>query len=129
MSVCFRFCRNKFFPAPMRLLFRAVSALVFWLATALSPTHASTVIGPAGHAYSYVPGDGITWLDANTAAQNTQYSGVYGHLGTIFNQTENDFVRDLLVGVTGSAWLGASDAQSEGSWRRLSGEQFWLGGV
>jgi hypothetical protein len=130
MSVCIRFCHNKFFPAPLRLPFRTVSAMVFWLATALSPTHASTVIGPAGHAYSYVPSDGITWLDANAAAQNTLYSGVYGHLGTIFSQPENDFVlNNLLAGVTGSAWLGGSDAQSEGSWRWLSGEQFWQGGV
>ncbi|MCR4331359.1 MAG: hypothetical protein NUV34_01430 [Sulfuricaulis sp.] len=130
VSVCIRSCHKKYPPAPMRFPFRAVSALVFWLVTALSPVHASPVIGPAGHAYSYVPSDGVTWLDANAAAQNTLYSGVYGHLGTIFSQSENDFVlNNLLAGVTGSAWLGGSDAQSEGSWRWLSGEQFWQGGV
>jgi hypothetical protein len=126
-SVCARCCFKTFIPAVVHLSFRVIAAVAFLLSTAVSPAQAASV-APTGHAYEYVAASNITWLDANADAQLMQYSGVSGHLVTIFDQAENNFVLGLLAGVSGSVWLGASDAQVEGSWRWISGEQFWQGG-
>ena len=46
-----------------------------------------------GHYYEVknVP-EGITWEDANNAAQSLSYSGMKGHLATITSQYENKFI-------------------------------------
>ena len=74
-----------------------------------------------------------TWSDASALAQSLNLSGlagVNGHLVNITSQIENDFVETLIS--SGSAWIGASDAASEGNWIWESGAQatmqFWSGG-
>lgn len=87
-------------------------------------------IGPTGNAYEYIANTDIAWTDANTAVLGMQYSGVTGHLATIFSQAENDYIQQsLLTGVIGSVWLGGSDAQAEGTWKWVTGQQFWQGGT
>lgn len=105
-----------------------LSALALSLTFASSPALAVSVAS-SGIAYEYVASDNISWTDASFAAAAMQYSGINGHLVTIFNQTENDFVLGLLNGVIGSVWLGGSDAQSEGAWKWATGQQFWQGGT
>lgn len=102
----------------------------FGLFLALSAAPAQAVsIGPSGNAYEYIASNNISWTDASLAAGAMHYSGFNGHLVTIFNQTENNFVLGLLNGVIGSVWLGGSDAQSEGAWKWTTGQQFWQGGT
>lgn len=89
--------------------------------------YSAPVIGPTGNAYEYIPASSITWASAQSATSTRTYLGMPGHLTTIFNQAENDFVLGLLAGVDGSIWLGGSDAANEGSWTWVTGEQFWQG--
>lgn len=85
------------------------------------------LIGPSGNAYEFVRAETISWDDASTLANEAVFEDVNGHLATIFDQAENDFVLSLLTGVGGSVWLGGSDAAVEGEWRWVTGEQFWQG--
>jgi hypothetical protein len=92
-----------------------------------SPTSAAPILfGP--NAYEYVPTLGLSFSQATAAAQAATFNGVSGHLVTIFSAAENAFVASLITSVSGSAWIGASDALVEGEWRWVSGEQFWTGG-
>ncbi|HZW04020.1 MAG TPA: Ig-like domain-containing protein [Anaerolineaceae bacterium] len=90
------------------------------------------------HFYQFVSAPGITWSEAKTRAESrASYgqagypSGVYGlqgYLATIASAGENQFLTDK---VSGSAWIGASDAAAEGVWRWVTGPeaggQFWQG--
>ena len=115
------------FSALERACTPVLAALALSLTFASSPALAVSV-GPSGNAYEYIASADVAWTDASSAAMTMQYSGAYGHLVTIFNQTENDFIQGLLTGVIGSVWLGGSDAQTEGSWKWVTGQQFWQGG-
>jgi len=75
---------------------------------------------------TYNPGSGkfykfisatATLSGAQTNAANELLNGVAGRLVTIDNDSENQFVANM-VGAQG-AWLGASDAAAEGEWRWL----------
>jgi Ca2+-binding RTX toxin-like protein len=78
-----------------------------------------------GKFYQFVP-TGATWAEARDIAANMRVNGVPGHLVTITSQAENDFVFGLTNGTW--AWLGGSDAGSEGNWKwetgQESGQQF-----
>jgi len=56
--------------------------------------NATPVLNPAnGHYYDIITGQhGITWIQANSAAQSLTYNGVHGHLVTITSQEEQDFI-------------------------------------
>jgi len=56
--------------------------------------------------------------------------GVTGHLVTLLTEAENDFVFTTVLGSQLlHAWIGATDEANEGTWRWVTGEQFWQGGV
>lgn len=80
------------------------------------------------HYYEYVAGS-LTWQDANNGAQSRSYFGLQGYLGTITSKNENDFVATYCGG---QGWLGASDADTEDTWKWVCGPEagtmFWRDG-
>jgi PKD repeat protein len=75
-----------------------------------------------GHFYRYVSNYRISWLNAKTDAESAamMYYGLKGYLATITSQVENDFIKLKTKGV---GWIGASDANSEGEWRWVTGPE------
>lgn len=80
------------------------------------------------HYYEYVADSGISWADAKTAAENSTLNGLTGYLATITNADENNLISQKLAG---NAWLGASDADVEDTWKWVTGPEagtvFWNG--
>jgi hypothetical protein len=73
-----------------------------------------------GHYYEYVSTGAITWDVARTAASSGTFYGQHGYLATITSQTENDF---LAQKIAADAWIGASDATTEGAWYWVTGPE------
>jgi hypothetical protein len=73
-----------------------------------------------GHAYEYVETDGVTWEEARRAAANRSHDGKRGYLVTITSPGEQEVVSSL---TDKRAWIGASDARSEGTWRWITGPE------
>jgi len=73
-----------------------------------------------GHYYEYVSASGIIWTDACTEAGKRSLFGLQGYLATITSSQENDFLTAKLSGTT---WIGASDAAEEGVWRWVIGPE------
>ena len=89
-----------------------------------------SVYNPAnGHFYKVVTGSSaISYQDADTAATATTFKGLTGYLATITSRSEQDFL--AAINPT-DAWIGASDAASEGTWKWVTGPEagttFWNG--
>ena len=81
-----------------------------------------------GHYYRYIDNSGITWTDANTAANASTYFGLQGYLATLTSQVEADFSGSQAQGV---GWIGATDNATEGDWQWVTGpeagQSFWSG--
>ena len=86
----------------------------------LSITPAGSLYNSAnGHYYKVVNhGSNITWSAAKTAAEASTLNGLSGYLASITSYQENTFI-DEKAGV--NAWLGGTDADTEGCWK-------WSGG-
>lgn len=76
-----------------------------------------------GHTYHYVVDDGgsrITWTDAEAFAVS-----LGGHLVTIDDATENEFVRSFASPFVGAphngAWIGLNDVDVEGQYTWIDG--------
>jgi hypothetical protein len=96
-----------------------------------SPTNVSEVTLSAsdvvldrvsGHSYAFVAG-GFTWTSAIADAKRYAYAGEVGHVLTISNAEENDFVTQYLSGRT--SWLAAKELglglQSTRTWKWIDG--------
>ena len=73
-----------------------------------------------GHYYEFVSSSGISWTDANTAANARTLYGLQGYLVTVTSSAENAFVAGKLAG---QGWMGATDATAEGDWRWVTGPE------
>ena len=81
-----------------------------------------------GHYYEFVSSSGITWDQAKIDAESRTLYGLNGYLVTITSDSENTLITSM---AGGNGWIGASDADSEGIWKWVTGPeagtQFWLG--
>ncbi|MBP7951129.1 MAG: protein kinase [Verrucomicrobiales bacterium] len=95
----------------------------------LGPPAPLLVVG--GHTYRFIPSR-LPWPQAKAAAEKEN-----GHLACITSQEEYDALRaymiPLLVRGDTACWLGASDAETEGQWKWITGEPFafvrWASGA
>ena len=67
-----------------------------------------------GRYYEFVLDAGVSWTSAKSEAANRRLYGLQGYLATITSSGENDF---LTTKVSGTAWIGASDAGPEWAWK------------
>jgi len=74
-------------------------------------------VAPNGHYYERVPGEAMSWQEAQAAAaQRTRPPGFRaGHLVSISDAAENDYVNAKFGGE--AFWLGFTDQTNEGEWR------------
>ena len=63
---------------------------------------------------------GRSWTTAKAAAASSSYFGLTGYLATITTAQENAFIVEK---VSGTAWLGGSDIESEGIWKWVDGPE------
>ncbi len=84
---------------------------------------------PNGHYYEFVNNRGISWTNANNAANGRDYFGLQGYLATITDQGEQDFIQQRLAG---NGWIGANDVETPDTWKWVTGPEagtiFWSGG-
>jgi hypothetical protein len=74
-----------------------------------------------GHYYDMiVPANGITWTNARTAAANSSFNGLPGHLVTFSSAAEWNFVYSTFP--RNFTWIGFTDEQTEGTYQWVTGE-------
>ncbi|MGB4056935.1 MAG: cadherin-like domain-containing protein, partial [Alphaproteobacteria bacterium] len=73
-----------------------------------------------GNFYKYV-NTAVGWGTAQAAAQANTIFGIGGNLANITTAAENTFIDALFA--SGRAWIGASDAGSEGVWQWRNGAE------
>ncbi len=72
-----------------------------------------------GHFYEYI-NDEVNLAKAKAAASAKTYYGLQGYLSTITSAEENSFITDKTSAII---WLDASDKESDGTWKWLSGPE------
>ena len=71
-----------------------------------------------GHAYAMFKTT-VSWTTAKAYCES--YGG---HLVTIANAEEQNFVKAMVNQAGGACWMGASDTEKEGTWKWVTGEPF-----
>jgi Lectin C-type domain len=83
------------------------------------PTVEATLHFHGGHRYARVSHDEpLTWYEAEVAAGDLTCCGATGHLVTVGDAAERDFVQDTVVvsGFGQYGWVGFTDADTEGTY-------------
>ena len=90
-----------------------------------------------GNYYSAVEAPGITWADANAAAEGMSFGKCVSHLATVTSQDENDWIAaEFPEAIDLGYWLGGQQeegaAEPAGGWGWVTGEPWiytnWAGG-
>lgn len=115
-------------------------AVLATLTTSLAMTSSASALGGAGGTLVFNPGNGhhyeivqttVSWDQAKLAAEAASYLGVQGHLVTIENANEDNFVYFVLNNgsTLGNSWLGLYQDMSDvgysepmGGWKWVTGE-------
>jgi Lectin C-type domain len=70
-----------------------------------------------GHRYAYVElATSLTWDGAQAAAEALTCCGAPGHLVTVGDAAERDFVQAMMSGAGRLGWVGFNDAATEGTY-------------
>ena len=103
----------------MKISLSVLAGLLLHLQSMDASVIAGPILNPAnGHYYLLLSAQSWT-------ASESEAVSLGGHLATIGNQAENDFVYvtfGAFLGVTRSLWIGLNDAALEGTFRWTSGE-------
>lgn len=111
---------------------KIVPALILAIAGSMSTVAQAVPITWAtnGNTYEFIFAN-VTWTSAKAIAEASLFDGRAGHLVTITSAAENDFVANLFAGDF-RAWIGLTDAASEGNFEWVTGEALsftnWSGG-
>ena len=85
-------------------------ALALVAVSSVATAGPNAVQAPNGRYYEVFPASGISWTNANAAANlpTTKHLGVQGHLATINSKAEDEFVQSLNVppGNRPELWIG-----------------------
>lgn len=112
-----------------RLMILSIGTFLVLTPMIISGVSASPVYySVSGHYYEAINEHGVTWKEANLAAQSSSYSGVKGHLATITSQGENDFIVTQLGRTVDGYWLGGiqpdESPEPAGGWQWVTGESW-----
>jgi len=82
-----------------------------------------------GHYYQAISAPGITWSEANSAAQSLTYKGVNGHLATMNSEGENSFIAYEITSMSSRYyWIGgfqpAGSTEPDGGWQWVNGDEW-----
>lgn len=94
-----------------------------------------TYFPQTGHYYDRFGGPATTWAAALASAGSQTLGGLQGYLATVTSGEENTTLAGLIpaIPINKDAWLGGSDAATEGKWYWVTGPeagtQFWEGGA
>jgi Lectin C-type domain len=70
-----------------------------------------------GHRYAYVElATSLTWDGAQAAAEALTCCGAPGHLVTVGDAAERDFVQAMMSGAGRYGWVGFNDVDTEGTY-------------
>lgn len=104
----------------MKKIVSLTAALVSVLSINVVFADSAKLVNPANN-HSYKRFDAAkTWAQAKNSC-----ASLGAHLATISDQAENDFIfNKIFSGFVDGAWIGGSDAQTEGTWKWITGEQW-----
>ena len=87
------------------------------------PVQWDAAVGGNDHWYELIIHSGITWTASNAAATSSSHLGEVGYLASITSVAEQVFLNTLNPANL-NAWLGGTDAATEGTWEWTTGEAF-----
>jgi len=98
--------------------------IVEWGEYSVDTSTVQRAFNPVNGHYYLVVSNNVSWIQALNLASAMAFDGMTGYLATVTSSQENSFISNLLPAGTKVAFLGGSDAESEGDWRWVTGENF-----